>query len=366
MTPATKVTQMQNLNDKKWKTFFIGDLFLTLKNGLQVPTGAYVKKEDLLIGNTPRITVTSNNNGIYGLYHSTNKNYKVYENFISVSFLGDCFYHPYKASIDMKVHCLQLKNRKLNKYIALFLISSLQKMTKIFNYGDQLSSKDIIKKRISLPINEAGEPDYDFMEQYIRELEQQLIKQYLSYINMNNYMPPPILTKTISLNDKQWKIFIIGDLFAIEIGKSIDGNKVNRTSGHYPYITRKENNNGLDGFIDYDKNYLNVKFPVITIGNETAQPYVQDFPFYTGTKVNILSPKISLSKYTLQFIAQCLKMQKEKYSYAFTINSTRLKKQFIFLPINDRGEPDYDFMEQYMREREQNLIQQYLNYINDK
>ena len=166
------------------------------------------------------------------------------------------------------------------------------------------------------------------------------------------------------LSEKKWKTFIIDDLFYIEIGKAIDGNKVDRITGHYAYITRKENNNGLDGFIDHHNNYLNIKYPVITIGNETAQPYVQNFPFYTGTKVNILSPKISLSRYTLQFIAQCLKLQKEKYSYAFTINSTRLKKQLILLPVDDEGEPDYDYMEKYILEREEKLIQQYREYIN--
>ena len=37
--------------------------------------------------------------------------------FISVSFLGTVFYHPYKASLDMKVHSLKLKSKELNEYI---------------------------------------------------------------------------------------------------------------------------------------------------------------------------------------------------------------------------------------------------------
>lgn len=169
----------------------------------------------------------------------------------------------------------------------------------------------------------------------------------------------------LSLQDREWKEFKIEDLFTIEIGKSIDGNKVDLTNGHSAYITRKENNNGLDGFIDYDNSYMNTKQPVITIGNETAEPYVQVFPFFTGTKVNILTPKGNIGKYVLLFIAQSLKMHKIKYSYSFTINSTRLKKQTVLLPVNDDDMPDYAFMEEYIREREQKLVRQYIAHISN-
>ena len=164
--------------------------------------------------------------------------------------------------------------------------------------------------------------------------------------------PPP-------LNEKRWAKFLLSDLFNIEIGKAIDGNKVDRVSGHYAYITRKENTNGLDGFIDYDEKFLNRKFPVITVGNETAQPYVQTFPFFTGTKVNILSPKKSLSRFTLMLIAQSLRVHKEKYSYSFTMNSTRLKNQPIMLPVDEIGAPDFVYMENYVRFVEEKLLQRY-------
>ncbi|UYZ70767.1 restriction endonuclease subunit S [Moraxella bovis] len=120
----------------------------------------------------------------------------------------------------------------------------------------------------------------------------------------------------LKLTDREWGEFFIGDIFSIKIGKSIDGNKVDRVNGQFAYITRKENTNGLDGLIDYDISYLNEDFPVITIGNETAEPFVQEFPFFTGTKVNILKPKEQLNRYVLFFICSSLKMHKTKYSYS--------------------------------------------------
>ena len=170
----------------------------------------------------------------------------------------------------------------------------------------------------------------------------------------------------LDLKDIQWGEFFIEDLFFTKIGKSIDGNKINKKSGKVAYITRKESNNGLDGFINNDKSMMNNDFPVITIGNETAEPFVQNSPFFTGTKVNILKPKSRVSKYSLAFIAQCLKRHKAKFSYSFTINSTRLKRQKILLPITPEGEPDYAFMEQFMQEKEQEKLEKFQNYVSKR
>ena len=166
------------MENKTWKDFFVKDLFKTKKNFKQVPTGAYVTKENLSFGETPRITVTALNNGIYDFYSSSDENYRLQENFISVSFLGDAFYHNYTASLDMKVHCLQLKNFSLNKYIALFLIQTLKQMRKNFNYGNQLSSADIVSKKILLPVDEKNLPDWEYMEKYMRVQENLLLKKY--------------------------------------------------------------------------------------------------------------------------------------------------------------------------------------------
>ena len=170
----------------------------------------------------------------------------------------------------------------------------------------------------------------------------------------------------MDLKNIQWGEFFIEDLFFTKIGKSIDGNKINKKSGKVAYITRKESNNGLDGFINDDKSMMNNDFPVITIGNETAEPFVQNSPFFTGTKVNILKPKSKISKYSLAFIAQCLKGHKAKFSYSFTINSTRLKRQKILLPITLEGEPDYAFMEQFMQQKEQEKLEKFQNYVSKR
>ena len=171
-----KVMKMIDLKDKEWETFVVNDLF-------DVYTGALLKKSDLKKGKTPRITVRESNNGIDGYYNCIeNRNYRTLSNFISVSFLGGVFYHPYKASLDMKVHALKLKERSFNKYAAIFLVNVIKNNFTQFSYGNQLSSTDLPRQKIMLPVNTDGNPDWEYMEQYTKSIIAKQIQSYLKFI----------------------------------------------------------------------------------------------------------------------------------------------------------------------------------------
>ena len=161
-----------------WKKFKIGELFETVSNnGKQVPTGANVPSQELKSGIVPRISVTGVNNGVVGYFDSTHKNYKVYNNFISVNFLGNAFYQENNASLDMKVHCLKLKNKELNKYLALFLVTIINKLTTSYSYANQLSSTSITQLQLPLPITSEGTPDFYYMENYMKNIIEQAKKR---------------------------------------------------------------------------------------------------------------------------------------------------------------------------------------------
>ncbi|TNH02429.1 restriction endonuclease, partial [Pasteurellaceae bacterium Phil11] len=206
-----------------------------------------------------------------------------------------------------------------------------------------------------------AQPDWAFMEAFVKQKERLQIGELMNKLSSQAV---DLLIANGGLKEREWGEFLIGNLFTIKIGKSIDGNKVDRKTGKTAYITRKESHNGLDGFIDDNSELLNIDYPVITIGNETAEPFVQNYPFFTGTKVNILKAKSEISLSALQFIATSLRMHKSKYSYSFTINSTRLKQQKILLPIDQSGDPDWQFMEAFMKKIEQDKIKTLLSYYN--
>ena len=157
---------------KAWKEFKIGKLF-------DVDTGVSVPKLDLDAnpGNTPRISVTNENNGVIGYYDDKADlpNIRYFTNFISVNFFGKAFYHPGKASVEMKVHVLKLKNREFTPKLALFFTSVLNKYFSKDNYGygNQLSSSKLKSSmyQIPLPVTSTGQPDFDYMEKYIDNVQ---------------------------------------------------------------------------------------------------------------------------------------------------------------------------------------------------
>ncbi len=167
-----------------WQSFRLGDLF-------EIYTGSLLSQEDLAKGDIVRISVKSDNNGVYGHFDTLkNKKARHFENFISVNFFGNCFYHPYLASVEMKVHVLKLKNRTLTKRIGLFLANQLNKcFYGQFTYGTQLSSSKLKHNnfKIQLPLKPTANTqtlddiDFDFMRTLINALMKQTIQGVAQY-----------------------------------------------------------------------------------------------------------------------------------------------------------------------------------------
>lgn len=149
--------------------FRVGDIF-------NIVTGALLPK-DLLVdegrnaATLARASASSQNNGVtmYLPLDLEHKNYRVFKNTVSVSFLGDVFYQE-KASFDMKVHGLQHEN--LTRNSGLYIAGALRKLIDgRYSYGNQLSSSKLPELVLTLPTTVTGQPDFDFMEQYIAHIE---------------------------------------------------------------------------------------------------------------------------------------------------------------------------------------------------
>lgn len=165
------------LDTSGWREFKLIEHF-------DIGTGATCKAKDLVQvaqGGIPRISVKGIDNGIQGYFKDIDsKDYRVNENFISFSFLGTCFYHPYKASLDMKVHTIKSKYYTLNLFSGLFLVNVLKNSFRGI-YGDQISSSDLKTESIKLPVDSKGNIDWHFMEESIKQTKAELEKILQSY-----------------------------------------------------------------------------------------------------------------------------------------------------------------------------------------
>lgn len=165
------------------------------------------------------------------------------------------------------------------------------------------------------------------------------------------------MSKKLKLTDREWREFVFGDLFDISsTSSSIDKKRLTGTLGNNPYITRSENNNGIDSFIDKQVCYSMDEANVITIGLDTQTVFYQSFPFYTGQNIQVVRHP-HLNKYNALFVIRLIKILVQKFSWgSYGATLTRLKRGKLFLPIDADHLPDWAFMEAYMKQVEDELL----------
>lgn len=353
---------MGKIDTSEWKEFRIKDLFETQKKGnkLQVPTGASVPVQDLLEdGATPRITVTGSNNGIFGFYDYCGKNiadYRVFNNFVSVSFLGTVFYQEGDATLDMKVHCLKPKGITLNKYTGRFLVGAIRASLRESTYSDQISSSILPEMSIKLPSTPDGAPDWAYMESYMANLETKVAESLTLLQTAKD-------AKKKKVDTREWGEFRVGELFAQERGKE-KAPKQNEP-GDCPLIQETNNNNGFDRMVVPTKV---IKGNSITVSINYAQNvFYQADDFCASVNIAVLRNN-HLNRYNSQFVCSVLRNAHQKFDYTSKISKELLNKEMIMLPVDKTGQPDWAYMEEYMRkvERKTNDALNFLDRISTR
>lgn len=162
----------------------------------------------------------------------------------------------------------------------------------------------------------------------------------------------------------KWKLFILNEVFDINsTNYGIDKNKlIHKDVDIYPYVTRTEDNNGVDSFVGKQEPQIN-EGNVIIIGLDTQTVFYQQHPFYTGQNIQILSNP-NLTRHNALFIITLLKKVLSKFNWGGNgATLTRLKKSRILLPINEDNMPNYKFMEEFMIIKEKELINNYTKHL---
>ncbi|WP_305960306.1 restriction endonuclease subunit S [Bacillus safensis] len=331
------------MNNVQWDTFIIGKIFT-------VSTGGNINRDLLLNGSIPRITATDKNNGIAQFTTAVpHKNFKTVENAITYSFLGGCFYHPGTVSLDMKIHALKPIDIEFNKYTGLFVVNALIRSIPKPSYGNQISSTDLAEKKILLPVDECGEVNWSYMEDFIKsKIESKMEKYSLPEINeINDYR---------ELEDLKWKDFPVEKIFKIRSGVRLTSKEM--SAGKLPFIGATVERNGISNFVSninasLDQNVLGV----IYNGNGMVVSFYHPYQAIFSDDVKRWHfIDVEGNKYQYLFIKPLLLKQKSKYQYGYKFNGERMMRQKILLPIKEDETPDYDFMEQYMKRQENKVI----------
>ena len=169
------------------------------------------------------------------------------------------------------------------------------------------------------------------------------------------------------LSEKTWKLFELSSVFDIRATSSgIDKIRLTLLDGKFPYVTRTDRNNGIQSFVCEQTNYGVDGGNCITIGLDTQTAFYQPTAFYTGQNIQILTND-RLNVYVAQFLLPLLKKTLSIFSWGGNgATLTRLRRSKIQLPVTEDGAPDFEYMENYIRNVESEQLRRYLNYVSQK
>lgn len=333
--------------DVEWKEFFLEDV-VTIGNGVRLT------KSDMEDGDTPFIGASEMNNGITA--YCSNRNGSYDNNLLGVNYngsVGFSFYHPYYALFSDDVKRVKWKDTSKNcKYTLLFLAVSIQAQKDKYAYGYKFNSQRMKRQKILLPINDKMEPDFAFMEAYMRAKEQEILKPTIKKLCKHLIINKIGGCKSL---DSNWKVFFFTDVFT-EIQRGRRLKKADHTDGSTPYVSSTSFNNGIDGFID-NKSSVRIFENCLTIANSgsVGSAFFHKYKFIASDHVTKLK-RDGLDKYAYLFLVPLISRLNEKYSFNREINNDRIKREKFILPVNQQGEIDFEFMSYFMQKVEQDIL----------
>lgn len=341
---------MLNLNDREWKAFKVKNIFAIEK--CKCSSVSTLKQ-----GTFPYVGATNRNNGIMSFVEKKDKWVTKGNCIVFIcDGQGSVGYSIYKKEDFIGSTTLKVgRSEHLNRYTAHFLVSALDKNRQMYSYGYKRNENRLSNESIMLPTADDGQPDYAFMEQYIREREDKLKQKYIDFVNAELATPP------VPLAEKAWKEFSIADIFDIKAGKRLT--TADMDSGNLPFIGATELNNGVTNWIHTPNETLDHNVLGVNYNGSVAEAFYHPYCCVFSDDVKRLHLKnADDGKYILLFCSMLIRKQKIKYTYGYKFNGNRMARQKILLPITDDGSPDYEYMTQYAKAVMFGKYKKYLEY----
>ena len=345
---------MERLNEKKWDEFVLDDIFT-------VGAGKRLETRNKVEGMRPFIGATDNGNGVTGFVGNDNASKD--SNVLGVNYNGApciAFYHPYECIFTDDVKRLHLKNQEDNKFVLLFFTSIFAMQRVKYSYGYKFKEKRMHRQKLMLPVDDKGKPDYAYMTHYSTEMRGGMLMRYKNFIagqlSQLEHKDIP------ALNEKEWGHFLIPDVFSnIQRGKRLKN--ADHVPGIIPYVSSTANNNGVDDYVKATAGTRSFS-DCISLENSgsVGTAFYEPFEFVASDHVTSLKRE-GTSKFVYLFLATTIERQGSNFNFNREINDARIKKMQVMLPVTDGGRPDYEYMEQYVKNMMLHKYEQYLGFI---
>ncbi|QWS36941.1 restriction endonuclease subunit S [Lactobacillus crispatus] len=352
----------------KYKEFKLGDLF-------EIQKVKGINKSKLVNPNISTneydyVTRTSLNNGIESTTDFVCDVPYNEPNTFSLGLLQMTFFYRERSWYAGQFVRKIIPKFKLNTKIALYFNTIFSRLSKVLLSVLVRHVDNVFRdSKVRLPVTDADEIDFNYMEQYIAELEQQRLAELDSYLKatgLNDY----------GLTDEDKKIlaykpifqeFKIVDLFNVVNTHSILKSQVaNLENGNAPYLTAAEGNNAVLKYINCPKEWID-EGNCVFIGGKTMVVTYQEKDFCSNDSHNLaLYFKDSRYKSPLiqqYFVGSVRKALSKKYSWDDSISKAKIRSDSVRLPVvSNTKNLDFNYMEKYIRAIEKLTIAEAVKY----
>ena len=333
------------LDIQNWKPFFTARLFPVMENGKANQqmldegnecfyVGAkkddngvmiHCMKNDSLITKGNCIVFICNGQGSVG-----------FANYMDVDFIGT-------------TDIVAGYNEYLNEFIGIFFATIYSQERPKYSFGRKWKTH-LRDTEIKLPIqrnadgspiidtsckwsDEGYVPDWQFMEDYIKSLH------YKPLTTKNKVGQIPDLKVT------EWKEFVLSNYFDIVPGKYHYPKEYE--DGETPYYSASNENNGISSYIDLPPDF---EGNCIVTGKIGCTAFYASDPFCATSDVNIFKPRFEMTRNMGLFISSVINFNENyKWAYGRQCRVGNSKQIAVKLPADTEGNPDWQFMENYIK-----------------
>lgn len=343
------------LNNVEWKEFYFSDIFEQIYIAPSSDSNKLEKGEVVFIGRS------STNNGLQDFVEVNGKKI-IKGNCITISMVGEprAFYQVYDFTCSQNI--LILRNDKyLNKNISLYLSSLIDNYLKSkgYGYGYPVGLKRVLRNKLLLPITSDGSPNWQFMEDYIKQEMREQSKKVASYYE-NKLMKLGFVLLDLEV---EWKDFWMEDILDISSGVRLT--KADQVGGDMPFIGASDANNGVTEFVGNTNKSLDSNVLGVNYNGSVVENFYHSYEciFSDDVKRVKFKDKEYGDEFTYLFLKQMILSQKNKYQYGYKFNAKRMSRQKIMLPIDKNGEPHWEYMSNFVKKLEKENIEKTLNHI---
>lgn len=333
---------MGKIDTSGWKEFRVGELFAAER-------GKVKNIQPLCPGETPIIAAGAYNQGIAGMYEIDS----AYENRITISCngagCGSTFYHPYKFNVNGDAITLIEKSSmsdKAKSFIACILNGAF---TRKYSYEEKCSPQKALDEIVRLPSTPKGVPDWAYMESYMANLETK-VAESLTLLQAAKD------AEKKKVDTREWEEFQVGELFDIKHPAARSEKKY--CEGEINYVSSGAFNNGVANKLMPLPNELLDRGGCITVSPLDGSSFYQEEDFLgrggSGASISILYNS-HLNKNNALFICSVIRSSANGFGYTDLLNGENLKSLTIKLPVDKTGQPDWAYMEEYMRKVEERV-----------